>query len=55
MQMKNVAAFALAASCAWAVSADTIVFKSGSRLDGEVVRIEGGNITFKSELDVVIK
>lgn len=49
MQMKNVAAFALAASCAWAVSADTIVFKSGSRLDGEVVRIEGGNITFKSD------
>ncbi len=49
MFMKNAAAVALAASCVWAVSADTIVFKSGSRLDGEVVRILGGEITFKSD------
>ena len=48
MLMKNAAAFALAASCVFAVSADTIVFKSGSRLEGEVVRIVGGDITFKS-------
>lgn len=45
---KNATFFALAASCALALSADTIVFKSGSRLDGEVVRIAGGEITFKS-------
>ena len=49
MLMKNAAAFALAASCVFAVSADTIVFKSGSRLEGEVVRIVGGDITFKSD------
>ena len=33
---------------ACAATADTIVFKSGSRLEGEVVRIVGGDITFKS-------
>ena len=49
MFMKNAAAFALAASCVCAVSADTIVFKSGSRLEGEVVRIVGDAITFKSD------
>lgn len=49
MSMKRTAAFALAASCALAVAADTIVFKSGSRLEGEVVRILGGEITFKSD------
>ena len=49
MLMKNAAAFALAASCVLAVSADTIVFKSGSKLDGTVVRIKDGTITFKSD------
>ena len=39
----------LAASCVWAVTADTIVFKSGSRLEGTVVRIVGGEITFNSD------
>ncbi len=49
MFMKNTAVFALAASCALVVSADTLVFKSGARLEGEVVRIVGGEITFKSD------
>ena len=49
MMMKNAAAVALAVSCVWAVSADTLVFKSGSRLEGTVVRIAGGEITFKSD------
>ncbi len=40
---------ALAATCALAASADTLVFKSGSRLEGTVVRITGGEVTFKSE------
>ena len=39
----------LAASCVWAVAADTIVFKSGSRLEGTVVRIVGSEITFNSD------
>ena len=49
MTIKSSAALLLAASCVWAVSADTLVLKSGSRLEGEVVRIAGGEITFKSE------
>ena len=40
---------ALAAACALAAAADTLVFKSGSRLEGEVVRITGGEVTFKSD------
>ena len=40
---------ALAAACALAATADTLVFKSGSRLEGEVVRITGGEVTFKSD------
>lgn len=40
---------ALAAACALAAAADTLVFKSGSRLEGEVVRIAGGEVTFKSD------
>ena len=40
---------ALAAACALAAAADTLVFKSGSRLEGEVVRIIGGEVTFKSD------
>ena len=39
----------LAASCVWVVAADTIVFKSGSRLEGTVVRIVGNEITFNSD------
>lgn len=49
MSISRFAAFALAASCACAASADTIVFKSGSKLDGTVVRIKDGTITFKSD------
>ncbi|MBQ8113375.1 MAG: DUF481 domain-containing protein [Kiritimatiellae bacterium] len=49
MSIKNSAALLLAASCALAVSADTIVFKSGSRLEGEIVSIAGGEIKFKSD------
>ena len=49
MTIRNVAAFALAASCACAASADTLVFKSGSSLEGTVVRIQGGEIIFKSD------
>ena len=49
MTLKTSAAVLLAASCALAVSADTIVFKSGSRLEGEVVGISGGEVTFKSD------
>jgi len=40
---------ALAAACALAASADTLVFKSGSRLEGELVRIVGGEVIFKSD------
>ena len=40
---------ALAAACTLAATADTLVFKSGSRLEGEVVRITGGEVTFKSD------
>ena len=40
---------ALAATCALAATADTLVFKSGSRLEGEVVRIIGSEVTFKSD------
>ena len=40
---------ALAAACALAAAADTLVFKSGSRLEGEVVRIAGDEVTFKSD------
>ena len=40
---------AFAATCALAASADTLVFKSGSRLEGTVVRIAGGEVTFKSD------
>ena len=48
--MSNKLMFAvLAATCALAGSADTLVFKSGSRLEGEVVRITGGEVTFKSD------
>ena len=48
--MSNKAMIAvLAATCALAGSADTLVFKSGSRLEGEVVRITGGEVTFKSD------
>ena len=39
----------LAAACALAAAADTLVFKSGSRLEGELVRITGGEVTFKSD------
>ena len=39
----------MAASCVWVVAADTIVFKSGSRLEGTVVRIVGNEITFNSD------
>ena len=39
----------LAAACALAAAADTLVFKSGSRLEGELVRIVGEEVTFKSE------
>ena len=49
MSMRTVAACACAVACAWAVSADTVVFKSGARLTGEVVRIVGDEITFKSD------
>jgi putative salt-induced outer membrane protein YdiY len=49
MFIKKVAGAVLAASCVWAVTADTIVFKSGSRLEGSIVRIVGGEITFKSD------
>jgi len=49
MSMKTTAAALLAASCAFAVSADTLVLKSGSRLEGEVIRIVGGEVTFKSD------
>ena len=49
MSIKTSAALLLAASCALAVSADTIVFKSGSRLEGEIVSIAGGEIKFKSD------
>ena len=42
MVMNKVAGAVLAASCVWAVTADTIVFKSGSRLEGSIVRIVGG-------------
>ncbi len=49
MSMRNVVACACAVACAWAVWADTVVFKSGSRLTGEVVRIVGDEITFKSD------
>ena len=40
---------ALAAACALAAAADTLMFKSGSRLEGEVVRIAGDEVTFKSD------
>ncbi len=40
---------AFAATCALAATADTLVFKSGSRLEGEVVRIVGSEVTFKSD------
>ena len=40
---------AFAATCALAATADTLVFKSGSRLEGEVVRIIGSEVTFKSD------
>ena len=40
---------ALAAACALAATADTLVFKSGSRLEGELVRIVGEEVTFKSD------
>lgn len=49
MSIKSTAVAILAASCVWAVSADTLVLKSGSRLEGEVVRIAGGEVTFKSD------
>ena len=49
MFSKKVAGAVIAASCAWAVTADTIVFKSGSRLEGTVVRIVGSDITFNSD------
>ena len=49
MFCRKTAAAVLAASCVWAVAADTIVFKSGSRLEGTVVRIVGSEITFNSE------
>ena len=49
MSIKSTAAFLLAASCAWAVSADTLVLQSGSRLEGDVVRIQGGSVIFKSD------
>lgn len=39
----------LAAACALAATADTLVFKSGSRLEGTLVRIVGEEITFKSD------
>lgn len=46
--LKQLTMFAVTAM---AVSAfgDTLTFKSGSKITGEVVRIEGGKITFKSD------
>ena len=49
MFSKNTVVAVLAASCALAVTADTMVFKSGSRLEGTVVRIVGKEITFNSD------
>ena len=40
---------AATAACAIAVSADVIEFKSGSKLTGKVVRIEGGDIMFDAD------
>ena len=41
---------AVTAACAFAVTAaDVIEFKSGSKLTGKVVRIEGGNIMFDAD------
>lgn len=48
MSFKNILA-AVAVSCALTAAADVLVFKSGSRLEGSVVRIEGGEVTFKSD------
>lgn len=48
MSFKNILV-AVAVSCALAATADVLVFKSGSRLEGTVVRIEGGEVTFKSD------
>ena len=39
----------LAAGIVCAAGADTLTFKSGARLMGKVVRIEGGTITFASD------
>lgn len=49
MSKKAVVAVACAAACAWGAWADAVVFKSGARLTGEVVRIAGDVITFKSD------
>ena len=40
---------AATAACAIAVSADVIEFKSGSKLTGKVVRIQGGEIMFDAD------
>ena len=49
MFSKKTVGAVLAASCVWAVAADTIVFKSGSRLEGTIIRIVGKDIMFKSD------
>ncbi len=49
MNVKVMGGIVLAACCICGVGADEIVFKSGSRLNGELVRVAGGDIVFKSE------
>lgn len=49
MSIKTSAVLVLAVSCALAGSADTLVFKGGSRLEGTVLSIVGGEIKFKSD------
>ena len=49
MSMKYTAAALLSGACVFAVCADTLVLKSASRLEGEVVRIVDGEVVFKSD------
>ena len=49
LRMMRACALAMGVACACAAVADTVVFKSGSRLGGTVVRIVGDEITFKSD------
>ena len=46
---KNALALACAVALAASAAADTVVFKSGSRLTGTVTRIQGGTIEFSSD------